>query len=199
MKIKLTSILFAIVVSFALVSCSSIKYNVDLDGSADFPSFKTYQFYGWAEESNKILNTIDQERVESAFGRELDKRGMKYVEEGGDLVVTLYIITEEKTSKSATTTNMGGGYGYGYGGYYGYGPSYGWGGAGMGGSSHTTYSEYDYTVGTLIIDIYDAKDKKLIWESISKGTLKEKTKGREERINSTVSKMMIKYPVEPIK
>ena len=197
MKIKLTSILFAIVASFALVSCSSIKYNVDFDGSADFSSYKTFQFYGWAEESNKIINAIDQKRIESAFGLELDKRGLKYVEEGGDLMVTLYIITEDKTSRSATTTNTGGGYGYG--GYYGHGPAYGWGGAGMGGSSHTTYSEYDYTVGTLIIDVYDAKDKKLIWESISKGTIKEKTKGREERINSTVTKMMIKYPVEPVK
>jgi len=123
---------------------------------------------------------------------------LEYVKEGGDLIVTLYIVTQEKSQTTANTTTTGGmgmgGY-YGYGGYYGHGPAYGWGPT----SSHTTYSTYDYTVGTLIIDVYDAKDKKLIWESIAKGTVKEKTKGREDRINSLVSKMMIKYPVEPTK
>ena len=126
--------------------------------------------------------------------------GLEPVKENGDLIITLYIITQDKTQKTANTTTtggmggMGGGY-YGYGGYAGYGPAYGWGPT----SSHTTYSEYDYTVGTLIIDVYDAKDKKLIWESISTGTINEKTKGREERIKSTVGKMMLKYPVEPAK
>ena len=92
---------------------------------------------------------------------------------------------------------MGGMGGYGYGGYYGHGPAYGWGG-GMS-TSHTTYSEYDYVVGTLIIDIYDAKEKKLVWESVAKGTINEKTKGREQRIISTAYKMMLNYPVKPPK
>lgn len=197
MKIKFTSLIVTLLAVTALVSCSTIKYTVDFDGSADFPSYKSYQFYGWAEESNKIINSIDQDRIESAFGAELNERGLEFVEENGDLIITLYIITQEKTQKTANTTStggMGGSY-YGYGGYYGHGPAYGWGPT----SSHTTYSEYDYTVGTLIIDVYDAKDKKLVWESISKGTINEKTKGREERIKSTVGKMMLKYPVEPAK
>jgi len=199
MKIKSLSLALTIITAFAMSSCSSMKYTTDKDGAVDFTKFSTYQYYGWAEESNKILNSIDQERIESAFGRELDKRGLKYEKETGELIITLYIVTEKKTSRSATTTNMGG-YGYGgYGGYYGYGPSYGWAGAGMGGTSHTTYSEYDYEVGTIIIDIYDATNKKLVWESIAKGTLKEKTKGREDRINSTVGKMMINYPGKPAK
>ena len=192
----------AILAAFAFSSCSSIKYTNDKDGAVDFAKYNTFKYYGWAEESNKILNSIDQERLESAFGRELNKRGLEYEKETGDLIVTLYIVTEEKTSRSATTTSMGGygGYGYGgYGGYYGHGPAYGWAGAGMGGTSHTTYSEYDYVVGTIVIDIYDAKDKKLIWESIAKGTIKEKKKGREDRINSTVGKMMLSYPVKPAK
>ena len=185
----------AIIAAFAISSCSSIKYTVDKDDSVDFTKYKTFQYYGWAEESNKILSPFDQERIEKAFGIELEKRGLKYEKETGELIVTLYIVTEKKTKTSATTTNMGGGYGYG--GYYGYGPSYGWGG-GMG-TSQTTVNTYDYTVGTIIIDIYDANDKKLIWESVATGTINEKTKGREERINSIAYKMMLKYPVEAAK
>jgi hypothetical protein len=195
MKIKSLSFVLAIIAAFTLSSCSSTKYNVDKDGAVDFTKYNSFQYYGWAEESNKMLNQLDQDRIEKAFGAELEKRGLTYEKETGDLIVTLYIVTEQKTKTSATTTGMGGGYGYG--GYYGYGPSYGWGG-GMS-TAHTTYSEYDYVVGTLIIDIYDAKEKKLIWESVAKGTIKEKTKGREDRINSTVGKMMIKYPVPAAK
>ena len=164
----------------------------DKDGSVDFTEYQSYQYYGWAEESNILLTPFDQERIEKAFGTELDKRGLSYEKESGDLIVTLYIVTEQKTKTTATTTGMGVG-GYGYGGYYGYGPSYGWGPSMS--TSHTTYNEYDYVVGTLIIDIYDAKEKKLIWESVAKGTVNEKTKGRGQRINQTVAKMMINYPV----
>jgi hypothetical protein len=194
MKIKTLSLVLSLVAAITLSSCSSIKYNVDKDDSVDFTKYNTFQFYGWAEESNKILNQLDQDRIEKAFGAELEKRGFTYQEETGELIITLYIVTEQKTKTSATTTGMGGGYGYG--GYHGYGPSYGWGGMS---TAHTTYSEYDYVVGTLIIDIYDAKEKKLIWESVAKGTINEKTKGREERINSMARKMMIKYPVPAAK
>lgn len=201
MKIKSLSLALTIIAAFAVSSCSSIKYTTDKDSAVDFTKYKTFQYYGWAEESNKVLNSIDQERIEKAFGRELNKRGLEYEAETGELIITLYIVTENKTTTTAntTTTGMGGMGGYGYGGYYGYGPAYGWGGGGGMTSSHTTYSEYDYQVGTIIIDIYDATDKKLVWESIAKGTLKEKTKGREDRINSTVGKMMINYPVKPPK
>lgn len=199
MKIKSLTFVLAIFAAFILSSCSSTKFTVDKDDAIDFTKYKSYQFYGWAEESNKILSPFDQERIEQAFGAELDKRGLSFEKETGDLIVTLYIVTEQKTKTTATTTGMGMGMGmggYGYGGYYGYGPSYGWGGMS---TAHTTYNEYDYVVGTLIIDIYDAKEKKLVWESVAKGTINEKTKGRERRIQSTAGKMMIKYPVKPVK
>jgi hypothetical protein len=173
-----------------LGACSSIKILSDKDDSVDFTKFSTYEYYGWADNSDKILNRFDKERIEKAFGAEFKKRGMSYVESGGDAIVTLHIVTEQKTQTTATTTGMGGMYG-GYGGYYGYGPGYGWGG----GMSTTTYSDYDYTVGTLIVDMYDAGEKKLIWEASGSGTVKDKEKGREDRINRAVAQIMLKYPV----
>jgi uncharacterized protein DUF4136 len=186
---KFLAYLFTLTILVSMISCSSIKVLSDKDDSVDFTKYKTYQYYGWAEESNKLLTRFDQERIEAAFGEELDKRGLSHVEENGDLIITLYIVTEKKTKTTANTTTMGGFYGYG--GYYGFGPAYGWGPA----SSHTTYNEYDYTVGTLIIDVYDATDKKLVWESVAKGTINENTKGREERIQKVVAQIMDEYPV----
>jgi len=187
--------LFSLVLLFN--ACSGLKVTTDYDKNVDFTKYKTFEYYGWAEDSDEILNRFDKERIEKAFGAELSKRGLKYVESGGDLIITLYIVTKQETQTSATTTGMGGGYGgygYGYGGHYGYGPSYGW-----GGYSHTTVNNYDYTVGTLIIDMYDATDKKLVWESIGEGTIKEDPKGRDERVVASVEKIMKPYPVSPAK
>jgi len=184
--------MLAIFVTVILTACSSIKITTDMDKTEDFSVHKTYEYYGWADNSGDMLNQLDKERIEKAFGVEFSNRGMTYVESGGDLIVTLYIVTQQKQQTTATTTGMGGAYGYG--GYYGYGPGYGWGG----GMSTTTYNTYDYTVGTLVIDIYDAAEKKLIFESSASGEINEKTKGREERVAKTASKMMYEYPVKKI-
>lgn len=171
------------------VGCSGVKVTSDYDGDVDFASLKTYSYYGWAEESDKILNRFDKERIEKSFGEEFSKRGMSYVEEGGDLVVVLFIVVEQKTQKTANTTSTGG-----YGGYYGYGPGYGWGG----GYSTTTISEYDYEVGTLVCDVFHAEDQKLIWEGIGTGTINENPAKREKSIPYAVKLIMAKYPVQPI-
>lgn len=184
--------MLAIFVTVILTACSSVKITTDMDKTEDFASHKTYEYYGWADNSGDMLNQLDKERIENAFGVEFSKRGMTLVPSGGDLVVTLYIVTQQKQQTTATTTGMGGAYGYG--GYYGYGPGYGWGG----GMSTTTYNTYDYTVGTLVIDIYDAAEKKLVFESSASGEINEKTKGRDDRIAKTASKMMYDYPVKKI-
>lgn len=183
--------LMAMMVLFIVSSCSSLKVNSDFDKTTDFSQYKTYSYYGWAENSDKILNQFDKERIEKAFGDEFKKRGIEHVESDGDMVVTLFVVTEQKQQTTATTTNMGGGYG----GYYGHGPGYGWGG----GMSTTSYNTYDYTVGTLVIDIYDAKEKKLIFESIGSDTINEDPKKRDKTTPITVSAIMRPFPIQVIK
>jgi len=176
-----------------LSGCSGIKVVSDFDPSVDFTQYKTFEYYGWLEESDKQLNDLDKRRIEAAFGAEFEARGLKYVEEGGDIVVGLFIVAQQKTQTTAHTTQMGG-YGGGYGGYYGYGPGWGWGG----GHSTTTYSEYDYVEGTLVCDIYDKAKEQLVWEGIGTGTINEDPSNREQRINEAVNKIMAEYPVAPI-
>jgi hypothetical protein len=181
-----------ILLALLAASCSPIKIVSDYDKSIDFTQYKTFEYYGWAEESDKILNRFDRERIEKAFGEEFAARGLTYVKENGDLIVTLFIVVEQKTQKSASTTHYGG-YGY-YGGYYGYGPGYNWGPN----YSTTTISEYDYQVGTLVCDVFDAKDKKLIWEGIGTGTVDENPDNRDRNIPKAVKAIMARYPVQPI-
>ncbi len=185
-----------VLVGFIIASCSSITVITDSDKSVDFTQFKTLTYLGWADDTDKILTDLDKRRIENAFQDEFAKRGITVVKEGGDILVSLFIVTEQKTETTANTTSMGGMYGgryVGYGGYYGYGPGWGYGG----GMSTTTYSDHDYTVGTLAVSVYNPKTEKLIWEGIGKGTIQEKSKGREERVNAAAKKIMYDYPVKP--
>ena len=83
-----------------LGACSSVKVISDRDKSVDFTQFKTFEYFGWADNSDRILNRFDKERIESAFGDEFKKRGLEYVEKDGDLVVLLHIIVEDKSRVS---------------------------------------------------------------------------------------------------
>ncbi len=179
------------VVALAFYSCSSIKVVADYDKTVDFSQYKTLEYYGWSDESDKILNDLDKRRIEQAFGNEFKMRGIEPVESNGDLVVTLFIVVEKKTQQTASTTHMGGGY---YGGYYGYGPGWGWGPS----YSTTTISEYDYQVGTLVCDVFDKAEQRLIWEGIGSGTVDENPNTRDENIPKAVAAIMEKYPVQPL-
>ncbi|MCB0821433.1 MAG: DUF4136 domain-containing protein [Bacteroidales bacterium] len=186
----LLSVLF--ILMGLLTSCSSLRISADYDKTVDFSKYKTIEFYGWAKESDKLLNGMDKTRIEDAFANEFYKRGMSLTRENGDLVVTLYIVIADKSETTAHTTNMG--YGGYYGGYYGYGPGWGWGPN----YSTTTVSTYNYKEGTLICSVYDKANERLIWEGIASKTIDENPSNRERNIPKIVAMLMKKYPVEPV-
>ena len=177
-----------------LASCSTISVTTDYDKTVDFTKYKTFEYYGWSDESDKILNDFDKKRIEEAFGEEFAKRGLEYVESGGDLVVTLFIVVEKKTEQRATTTGSSGMYGGYYGGYYGYGPGWGWGPS----YSTTTVTQYDDNVGTLVVDVFDKAKEQLIWESIGQGTVDDSPQTRDTKVPKSVAKIMKEYPVQLI-
>ena len=75
--------IFAPVLLFGLLflGCSGIKVTADYDGTVDFTQFKTYEYYGWAEESDKILNDLDRQRIEKAFGEEFEANHIDTLED----------------------------------------------------------------------------------------------------------------------
>jgi hypothetical protein len=184
-------IFMAVISVLFLFSCSTIQVMSDYDRTVDFTKYKTYSFYGWKENSDKLLSQLDKERIEKAFAKQFAARGLEYKESGGDLIVSLYIVTKEEQQVNSTTTTTGPMWG---GCYYGFGPGWGWGT----GFSTTSYHVENYTVGTLICDVYDANEKKLIWEGIAKGTINENPVNRDVTIPKHVARLMSKYPVPPI-
>jgi hypothetical protein len=186
--------LYIFLVALIIAGCgSSVSVTSDYDKTTDFSKYKTFSYYGWADNSDKILTQFDKNRIESAFKSEFSKRGMTSNQNNGDAIISLYIVVDQKTSYSSYTNHYNNGmYGGMYAGRYRYGYSVGY---GMG-SSTTTTTENNYAVGTLIVDVFDAKDKKQIWQGIGKKTINKKKNKREERINAAVAKIIKEYPVQ---
>lgn len=176
---------------FVFSSCSSIKVTAQYDGSVNFEEFKTYSYLGWSKNSDELINDFDKRRIEAAFAHEFDLRGMKYVASGGDVEVSLFLVTQQKTATTAYTDYYGSRYG---GGYY-YGHAWGWGG----GYAATTYQQYDYTNGTLVCDVFSASEKRLIWQSVGSGTVDDNSATRDKSIPKSVKQIMAQYPIQPIK
>jgi hypothetical protein len=183
---------------FGLTGCSSLKVISDKDNTVDFSKFKTYQFLGWTADSDKILNRFDKERIEQAFLNAGLKRGLMKVDSNPDVLVALYAIGEQRVQQTANTTTTGMG-GMGMGGMRHPGMG-GWGGMGMGMSqSHTTINETRFIEGTLMVEMFDPADKKLIWQSLGKQTVSEDPKKRAKDIPKKVEAIMSKYPVKKLK
>ncbi|MFW5706198.1 MAG: DUF4136 domain-containing protein [Bacteroidota bacterium] len=180
-----------IAAGFFIQGCSS-KINVSYayDKEADFSKYQTYSFYGWAKGSEQVINRFTQESVENAVANELNARGLKYVQKGGDLTVSLFIQFDQKKGVTPYTEHYGAGpYGYRY------GPGWGWGY----GYTTTRYQEYDYVVGTLVIDIFDHQARELIWQGVGSKTVDENPNNREYGIKKAVNDIMHNYPVKPEK
>ena len=49
-------------------------------------------------------------------------------------------------------------------------------------------------VGTLVVDIYDANGKQMIWRGISQDTMSTKGSKNEKEMNKAIDKMFKQYP-----
>ncbi len=161
---------------------SGIRVVSDMDPDADFTSYKTYFFLPWNKDNGKLLSEFDKKRLYMAVANQMDNRGYKKVDEKGDLAVAMNILLEKKNAQRAYTSYYGG-YGYGYG--------------GMGfGYSTTSYQNYQYWQGTLVIDVFDAGRKELIWQGAAIGSVDGDPNTREEKINDYVDRIFWEYPID---
>ncbi len=158
------------------VGCSSLRVNVDYDPDFDFRIPKSFVIAHYNKEGE---DTLFNDRLIRALEADLQSKGyMKSSKEEADLIVTFHTNVENKVSID-TDYQMIGYAGYRYGG-------------GMVATTRT----YNYQKGTLIIDLLNPKDEKIVWRGIATDILKEhKTpQKRTEYINTVVEKTMADFP-----
>ncbi len=172
-----SSLLVLSVFGLLLFSGCDFSTSVDYDQNADFSSFKTY---AWAGEKNPEVSDLVHNRILQAVGEQLQAKGLSSVKSDPDVYVTYHGDDNEVTV--IDTTHYG----------YGYGPGWYWGGGmGMTGSSSQVRT---YKEGTLVIDIYQASKKELVWRGTVTGTISDNPKDNTKKINKGVEKIFKKFP-----
>jgi len=151
----------------------------DYDHSANFGQ---YQTYSWEKVQTKDLLLVD--RIKAAVNSTLAAKGWTLVPSGGD--VEVFAIETTRTQQTLDTF------------YSGFGGGRRWGGFGGGFGDATTTVE-SYKVGTLVIDLFDAKTKKLIWRGSSSDTLSDNADKNTKNLDKGVNKMFQHFPPAPEK
>lgn len=172
---KILIALFSLLI--LLGSCQTVEYISDYNKSTDFTPYKSYNFMQWNPKNDQYLSGIDKQRIISATENEMKRLGFTK-SNNPDVMISVNIIIEERTGTHAYTTYMGDYYSP-----FGYGV--------------TTYQDYTYLVGTLLVDMFDEKSKQQIWQGGAIGEVEENSDTKEEEVNRIVNRIFKKYPIQP--
>ena len=156
---------------FATASFGQVK--TDYDRSTDFSHYKTYS---WEKVQTQDALWVD--RIKEAVNSALAVKGWTQVPSGGDVS----IVALEMTQNHRTLNTY----------YDGFGGGWRWGGR----FGDATTTEDDYKVGTLVVDLFEAGSKKLIWRGSSSDTLSDKSDKNIKNLDKGVQKMFDHFPPE---
>jgi hypothetical protein len=169
----------ALTAALVLVSAAAFAQDVttDYDKDANFAAYKTFA----VKIGTSWNNPIGEKRVTTKIEETLTAKGWTKADaDAADTLVLLHGASEKKKNLNTFYSGMGG---YGY---------RGWGG-GMGmGSATTTTTEY--LVGTLVVDIFDAKSKQLVFRGSASDELSDKPDKDAKKLDKATSKMFKDFP-----
>jgi L-aminopeptidase/D-esterase-like protein len=178
LNLKRLWVLLAAAVLVLPASAAAQDTKVDFDKAFDFSTIKTYAIRigtGWG-------NDLSERRVLAEFDQALTAKGWKKAPEAqADAHVILHGATAQKHSATTFYSGMGG---YGYRGY----------GGGMGTAS-TMVSEY--TVGTLVVDIFDGKSKNLVFRGTAEDELSDNPEKNKKKLEKASAKIFKNFPPTP--
>ena len=172
-----TTVVLLIVLGAVAMPTYAQKVTIDYAHDFDFKAVKTFQYVETTDSNSK--DQLMDGRIKDAIIQQLTGAGLQEIDSDPGIFVTYHITSKDNTVFNTT--------GYGYGGF-----GRGWGRwGGMGGSAVTTTSTY--TEGTLIVDAYEASDKKMVWRGTGTVTVKSKPEKRAAQIDKIVTKLGAKW------
>jgi hypothetical protein len=165
MKFALCATLLSITSTIAFGQQVSVNYN----HSQSFAQFHTYAFEN--NDPNQIANSILAQTAVSDVDAALQGKGLSKVDMSAnpDLILLVSGGLKQQTSYSA------------------------WGMRGIGGGMGGISPEQNVE-GTLIVSLYDAKQKSLVWRGIGQETLSNNGNKNQEAVQKAVTKMFKQWP-----
>jgi len=150
-----------------LVAAGAYAPNIstDADPSASFSAYKTYL---WTMGTPSV-ELRGEQRIRSAVDAQLSaKRFRLATDETPDIYIATHVLTHDDPQVIAT----------------GFGP---WGSGG-------TIDVKTLVQGTLVVDMYDATTKKMVWRGVATDTAGDKPSTNTSNINKALAQMFQHYP-----
>jgi len=161
---------FVVTVALVLTAFASAQdVKTDYDHHANFSQYHTYS---WAKV--KTTDPLWESRIQDAVDKDLQGKGWQRVDNGGDVALTAVGSSHNQKEYQTFYDGMGG---------------WRWGGFG-----ETTTQVENYPVGALVLDMYDAHNKQLIWRGVASQSLSDKPEKNEQKLDKAVNKMLDHFP-----
>jgi hypothetical protein len=157
------------------------KVKVDWDRELDMSGWKTY---GWADDSIKPEGDIARSRVEDALRDAFEAKGMELAQDQPDFLIRYHAIVDEQTKQSSVRIGLGVSRRVGSRGAVSIGSS-------------TSPKAHTVEVGTLVVDVVDARSGKVAWTAEGSDTLKGDPEKRRAQIDKALAKALQDFPPRP--
>lgn len=152
------------------------KVTTDYDRKADFSSYKTFM---WLREP-RLQDPLMVQRVKDAVNAQLTAKGWQLVTENADIAVSANGATRQEQTLETW--------------YSGY-PGWQWHGLGHGyGSGPASTRVETYTVGTLVVDLFDTSKKQVVYRATASDVVSDKPEKNTKTMNKVIEKMFKHFP-----
>ncbi len=176
-RLRLAALLGAMLIAAAAAQAQKIK--VEYDKSLDFSKFKTYAIDPKENAARPMLRLA----IQAAVQDDLAKRGLTKVDADPDLYVQMYGAIDSDINVNYMDPIYGSGI-----------PPINY-GITMWHNIPGSVTTVVVHKGEMVLDIIDARQKKLVWRGIANQKLSDKRDKLLEQVNTTVEKLFQQYPV----
>ena len=179
---------FAIILASLLSACSSgLTVRSDIDPTADFSQYKTYNFFEPMGIEGGYNSPIFGEHFRSAIGGEMARRRYQTADKP-DLLINVTIRSDDKVRMRSYTSP------YMTGGYYGR-PGGAYAGSAIGVGISTGSRATMTTEASVFIDFVDFEQHRVVWQGVAVIDVNEKVALQlRDAIFTSVNKVLAQYP-----
>jgi hypothetical protein len=169
--VKTLTLLVALTLGGTMTLAQSVTY--DIDRSADFSRFRSYTWVA----GTTLDDALNHRRIVSAIDTQLSARKLVKIDGGAADLLVAYHTTFDRNLQIT-------------------GFASGWGPYRFGGGRIGSAVAEEILVGTLVVDIVDAKTKTIVWRGRATGEIDVNARPdrRERNINRVAEKLFKNYP-----
>jgi hypothetical protein len=168
------SLLFAFILTLLTMSSFGMGIKTDYDSDFNFGSLKTFAFQTPRRGVGDQLrtDTLEAKRIQDALTSQLETRNFQLAEGNPDFFVTYYARSKEKEVLGSFE--------------YGFPHTWRW---GWGGDLWTE----DYTQGSLLMDIVDAKTNQLVWRGVVTDVLHKTPDQSQKQVDKAAEELVAHF------